>query len=82
MFLLDKTAFLNTNVNEKVFIFNKTIFLSLVCNLVPQKTIVGDKDSNGLKKIKNFIQEKNNAFDYTVHCSSTVNKINLNKSSD
>ena len=60
MFDLDR-AFVNTNVNEKVFILNKTI-LNILSSFIPQETLtVDDKEPPWfIKKIKNLIQEKNN----------------------
>ena len=38
-------AFVNTKVNEKVFILNKTI-LNILSNFIPRKTLtIDDKDS-------------------------------------
>ena len=56
-------AFVNTNVNEKVFILNKTV-LNILSNFIPQETVTVD-DNDPLwftKKIKNLIQEKKNAY--------------------
>ena len=54
-------AFVNTNVNEKVFILNKTI-LNIISNFIPHETLtIDDKDPLSLQKIKKKItQEKNN----------------------
>ena len=54
-------AFVNTNVNEKVFILNKTI-LNIMSNFIPHETLtIDDKDPLSLQKIKKKItQEKNN----------------------
>ena len=56
-------TFINTNVNEKVFILNKTI-LNILSNFIPHETLtVDDKDPPWFtKKIKNLIQEKNNVY--------------------
>ena len=56
-------AVVNTNINEKVFILNKTI-LNILSNFIPHKTLtVDDKDPSWFtKKIKNLIQEKNNVY--------------------
>ena len=52
-------AFVNTNVNEKVFILNKTIF-NILSNFIPQKTLtVDDKDPLGVQKKIKGIQGKN-----------------------
>ena len=49
MFDCDR-AFVNTNVNEKVFILNKTI-LNILSNFVPRKTLtIDDKDNLGFEK--------------------------------
>ena len=68
----DRT-FVNTNVNEKVFILNKTI-LNILSNLIPYETLtVDDKDPPWFtKKIKNLVQEKNNV------CKSYKNSKNSN----
>ena len=47
-------AFVNTNVNEKMFILNKTIF-NIFSNFIPLKTVTVDDNK---KKLKNLIQEK------------------------
>ena len=45
-------AFVNTNVNEKVFILNKTI-LNIISNFIPHETLtIDDKDPLSLQKIK------------------------------
>ena len=58
-------AFVNTNVNEKVFILNKTI-LNILSNFIPHETVtVNDKDPTSIpkkKKKKNIIQKKNNVY--------------------
>ena len=66
--------FVNTNVNEKVFILNKTV-LNILSNFIPRKTLtVNDKEPPWFtKKIKKFIQENNN-----VHKSYRNSKINNN----
>ena len=73
MFNWDR-PFVNTNVNEKVFILNKTI-LNILSNFIPRKTLtVNDKEPPRFtKKIKKFIQENNN-----VHKSYRNSKINNN----
>ena len=52
-------AFLNSNVNEKVDIFNRTI-LNLLSNVIPHETIVcNDKDPPWFNnRIKTLIHEK------------------------
>ena len=54
-------AIANINVNEKLFILNKTI-LNILSNFVPLETLtVDDKDPRWFtKKVKNLIQEKIN----------------------
>ena len=43
-------AFVNTNVNEKVLILNKTI-LNILSNFIPHETLtIDDKDPLGLQK--------------------------------
>ena len=56
-------AFINTNVNEKVFILNKTI-MNILSNFIPHETLTDDdKDPPWFtNKIKNLIQEKNNVY--------------------
>ena len=56
-------AFVNTNVNENVFILNKTIF-NIPSNFIPHETLtIDDKDPHWFtKKIKNIIQEKSNVY--------------------
>ena len=49
MFDCDR-AFVNTNVNEKVLILNKTI-LNILSNFIPHKTLtIVDKDTLGFEK--------------------------------
>ena len=52
-------AFVNNNVNEKVFILNKTI-LNILSNFIPHEILtIDNKDPLGLqKKIKNQPREK------------------------
>ena len=56
-------AFLNTSINEKVYIFNSTI-LNILSNFIPHEYVVcDDKDPPWFnKKIRALIQEKNVAF--------------------
>ena len=55
-------AFVNTNVNEKVFILNKTIF-NILSNFTPHETWVDDKDPLGLqKKIKKISPRRKTMF--------------------
>ena len=56
-------AFLNTNINGKVYIFNSTI-LNILSNFIPHEFVVcDDKDPPWFnKKIRALIQEKNVAF--------------------
>ena len=58
----DRT-FVNTNVNEMVFIISKSI-LNVLSNFISHETLtVDDKDPPWFtKKIKNIIQEKNNVY--------------------
>ena len=50
MCLIGTELFVNTNVNEKIFILNKTI-LNILSNFIPYETLtVDDKDSFGLQK--------------------------------
>ena len=58
MFDWDRT-FVNTNVNEKVFILNKTI-LNILSNFSPLEIFtIDDKDSLGLQKNKkSHLREK------------------------
>ena len=53
-------AFVNTNINKKVFILNKTIS-NILSTFIPHEILtIHDKDPPWfIKKIKNIIQEKN-----------------------
>ena len=66
-------AFLNTNVNEKVDIFNSTI-LNILSNLIPHEVLVyDDKEPPWFnKKIRALIQEKNVAFKNYRNNSSNI----------
>ena len=66
-------AFLNTNVNEKVDIFNSTI-LNILSNFIPHEFVVfGDKDPPWFnKKIRTLIQDKNFAFKNYRNNSSNI----------
>ena len=66
-------AFLNTNVNEKVDIFNSTI-LNILSNLIPHEFLVyDDKEPPWFnKKIRALIQEKNVAFKNYRNNSSNI----------
>ena len=66
-------AFLNTNVNEKVDIFNSTI-LNILSNFIPHEIVVcDDKDPLWFnKKIRALIQEINVAFNNYRNNSSNV----------
>ena len=66
----------NMSVNEKVNIFNNTIF-NILSNFVPHEILAyDDKDSPWFnKKLKGIIQEKNNAFKaYRNNSSNTALK--------
>ena len=55
-------AFVNTNVNEKVFILNKTIF-NILSNFTPHETWVDDKDLPWFtKKIKKISPRRKTMF--------------------
>ena len=56
-------AFLNPNVNEKVFIFSNTM-MNILSNFIPHETIAcDDKDPPWFNKaIKSLIQEKKDTF--------------------
>ena len=66
-------AFLNTNVNEKVEIFNSTI-LNILSNFIPHEYVVcDDKDSPWFnKKVRALIQEKNVALKNYRNNSSNI----------
>ena len=66
-------VFLNTNVNEKVDIFNSTI-LNIFSNFIPHISVVCDgKDPPWFnKKIRALIQEKNVAFKNYRNNSSNI----------
>ena len=56
------TAFVNTSVNEKVFILNKTI-LNILSNFIPHETWVDDKDPPWFtKKIKKISIKRKTMF--------------------
>ena len=72
MFDWDK-AFVNTNVNEKVFIVNKTI-LNILSNFFPHETLTIDDNEDSPwfpKKKKKIFQEKSNI--YKSHRNSKNN---------
>ena len=57
-------AFLNTNVNEKVLILNKTI-LNILSSFIPKETLnIDDKDPLGLQKRISHPREKKNYKNY------------------
>ena len=66
-------VFLNTNVNEKVDIFNSTI-LNILINFIPHESVVcDDKDPPWFnKKIRALIQEKYVAFKNDRNNSSNI----------
>ena len=72
-FLWEK-CFANSDVNEKVYLFIKTI-KNIVCNYIPHETIISsDRDPPLLNKnIKNLINDKNRAY--------TSSRQNVNNSS-
>ena len=66
-------AFVNNNVNKKIFILNKTI-LNILSNSISHKTLTtDDKDPLGLQK-KNLRLEKNNVYKGYQNCKNK-NKI-------
>ena len=66
-------AFVNNNVNKKIFILNKTI-LNILSNSISHKTLTtDDKDLLGLQK-KNLRLEKNNVYKGYQNCKNK-NKI-------
>ena len=54
-------AFVNTNVNEKVFILNKTN-LNILSNFIPHETVTVDENNPPWFTKKNLIHEKNNVY--------------------
>ena len=58
-----KELFSNTNVNEKVCIFNKSV-LNVLSNFIPHKTtLCDDKDPPWFNyRIKSLLQDKNKIF--------------------
>ena len=70
-------AFLNTNVNEKVDIFNSTI-LNILSNFIPHELVVCDDKHPPWfnKKIRPLIQEKNAAF--KNYRNNSINQACLN----
>ena len=70
-----RMAFINTTVNEKLFILNKTIVI-ILSKFIPHETFIVDDDDDlryFTKKYKNYIQEKIN-----VYKSYRKNKKNSN----
>ena len=69
-------AFSNTNVNEKVDIFNRTI-LNILSNFIPHETIVcNDKDPPWFNnRIKTLIKEKNATYKIFRHNKDNPNLI-------
>ena len=69
-------AFLNTSVNEKVDIFNRTI-LNILSNFIPHEIIVcNDKDPPWFNnRIKTLIQEKNATYKIYRHNKDNPNLI-------
>ena len=55
--------FANSDLNEKVYLFNKTI-KKIVCNYIPHETIIcNDRDPPWINKnIKKLISDKNSAY--------------------
>ena len=74
-----KRAFSNTNLNEKVCFFNKSV-LSVLSNFIPQETILcDDKDPPSFNsRIKSLSQAKNKVF--KNHGRNKTNIQLLNKS--
>ena len=70
---IGKGPFLNTNVNEKVHIFNST-FLNVLSNFIPHEFVVcDDKDPPWFnKKIRALIQEKTVRFKYYRNNSNNI----------
>ena len=73
-------AFVNINVNEKVFILNKTI-VNILSNFIPHEILtIDDKDPPWfIKKIKNIIQEKNNVYKSYQNSKSNSNTYYLTR---
>ena len=74
-------AFSNTNINEKVSLFNKTI-LNILNNYIPHETIIcDDKDPSWFNsQIKSLIQNKNTSrknYRRFKSNSQLVSKLNL-----
>ena len=74
-------AFSNTNINEKVSLFNKTI-LNIPNNYIPHETIIcDDKDSPWFNsRITSLIENKNKIcknYQRFISNSQLVNKLNL-----
>ena len=61
MFVWDRAS-VNANVNEKLFILNKTI-LNILSNFIPHEILTTDgKDQPCFTNKKNLIQEKSNVY--------------------
>ena len=73
-------AFVNINVNEKVFILNKTN-VNILSNFIPHEILtIDDKDPPWfIKKIKNIIQEKNNVYKSYQNSKSNSNTYYLTR---
>ena len=76
-------AFVNINVNEKVFILNKTI-VNILSNFIPHEILtIDDKDPPWfIKKIKNIIQEKNKKIKNIIQEKNNVYKSYQNSKSN
>ena len=77
-------AFSNTNVNEKVCMFNKSV-LNVLSNFIPHKTILcDDQDPPWFNsRIKSLLQAKNKVFKNYRNNKSNVqllNKLTFSKS--
>ena len=73
-------AFVNTNINRKVFILNKTIS-NILSTFIPHEILtIHDKDPPWfIKKIKNIIQEKNNVYKSYQNSKSNSNTYYLRR---
>ena len=65
-------AVVNTNINEKVFILNKTI-LNILSNFIPHKTLtVNDKDPPWFTKKKKISSKRKTMFIKAIEIVKTT----------
>ena len=64
-------AFLNTNVNEKVFILNKTI-LNILSNFIPYRTVTVDDNNPPWFTKKKISSKRKTMFIKTIEIVKTI----------